>query len=64
MSRPVPACLRPQPLDNAARDGSHQLVLGDGQFACAAWREGRWLHSSGTPLGFQPTEYHRFGETP
>ena len=48
-----------RPIDDAARDGSFQLVFGGaGYYACARWSETGWVFSSGMPLGFVPDQYH------
>jgi hypothetical protein len=50
------------PLDDAARAGGFQLILGGGQFAVARFvategEEGRWLFASGAPVPFEPEGY-------
>lgn len=53
--RHLPAKTRP--IDDSARDGHYQLVLGGGVFAVVRWRRDRWEFSSGAPLDFEPTDY-------
>lgn len=51
-----------RPIDDAARNGRFQLVLGPGpasdtEFAIARWRDDAWEFGSGHPLPFAPEQY-------
>jgi hypothetical protein len=54
----IPACIALRPIDDAARDGQHQLVFGGGLFALVRWNGEGWAFGSGVPLEAEPTHYH------
>ncbi len=45
------------PIDEAARDGRHQLVFARGRYALVRWVEEQWLFPSGNPWPIRPTHY-------
>ena len=53
----MPDAIQTTPLDDTARNGRFQLLLGGGEFAVARWADGRWVFANGVELHFFPTSY-------
>jgi len=45
------------PIDEAAQDGSYQLVFAEGRFALVRWATERWVFPSGRAWPLSPSHY-------